>query len=182
MNLPPIPDGAEYRDRLRWSLARVEGWVANADTKATIVLGLDGVLAAALFGLHGSLHRNAFGIGLAIISSGALLWSAWWATLAIFPDIAPGRREEENKRSLYHFATVASGDSECFRAKYRGMSDNDELRELEHQVYVNSAIATRKFQRLRRSIGGILVLLVIVVGLGAYGLLAAPPGAVGVHR
>ena len=172
MRLPPVPDDAEYRDRLRWSLARVEGWVNNADGKATIVLGLDGVLAAALFGLRHSLPLNCVGIAVAVVSSVALLWSAACAALAIFPDIAIRRREERKVTSIYHFATVANTSADEFRTQYRSMSSSQDCRELEHQIYVNSRIATRKFARLRLSIIGVLVLLLIVVGLGACGLLA----------
>jgi len=182
MNLPPIPDHAEYRDRLRWSLARIEGWVANADTKATVVLGLDGVLAAALFSLRHALSLNWLGIMIGIVSPAALVWSVACAALAIFPDISQRKREEPRATSIYHFGTVSGMSADEFRTQYRSMSSTHDLRELEHQVYVNSAIARRKFIRLQLSIVGVLVLLLIVAGLGAYGLLVTSHGAVSVHR
>lgn len=160
-SLPPIPNGPEYKERLQWHLARVDSWITNADTKATIILGIDGAILAALIGLHILVSGGRGGLLLLLarfISGVSLFTSMILAASAVLPDIGGGATNPR-ERSILHFIPVSSEDIHSFRGEYRALSEDEVVWNLENQIHVNSGIAANKFKKLRASVWALLVFL-----------------------
>lgn len=182
MNIPTGHEAQEYKDRLRWHLQRVDSWISNADAKGSILLALSGALITAVFSvapeiISGFLTQGWVGVVISVmfLATGALatLFAAWailptigvksWPSTVVdvvtFKDLK--RSKPGNKKgSLFHFADVAQL-GEDFDDEYRAMSTSTELEHLEHQVKINSAIATKKFMKLGASVGFLMLALVL---------------------
>lgn len=158
----------EYRARLQWQLARGEAWITNADTKATISLGLNGAVIATV-GILATLggpqlisfvQASALTTWLSGFLAASILLSLVTAGLAVTPRFSA--RNSPGERSIYHFAVVASHKSvDTFREHYRSMTSADDLRTLENMVWVNSRVATDKFRYIQWSVRGLIVSVVI---------------------
>ncbi|MCL6596782.1 MAG: DUF5706 domain-containing protein [Firmicutes bacterium] len=137
------------RERLVWHLARVDAWIQNADTKATILLALAGAIIAAVVAVNANKPEPqvwyvvAGGMVVNVLACASVLSSL----LAVLPTL----RSPPDDTSLYHFSDVAKWRLEEFRSRYRDMSPDDDLANLSQQVHTNSKIAHRKFVWLRRS-------------------------------
>ncbi|MEW6049348.1 MAG: Pycsar system effector family protein [Bacillota bacterium] len=148
-------------ERLRWQVRTCEGWIANADAKAAVIVGLNGALVAGL--LAGG--RGAVTGGLAggwatracdTVFLAAVAWSILWAGLTVLPNVSGG----PSGGSVSHFAEVVRLSLEDFRKASRALVGLREIEALESQVYVLSRISSLKFRRLRWSIGGLMAGLV----------------------
>lgn len=158
--MEPESDGSAYRQRLLWHLSRVDAWIMNADTKATVILGLNGALVAALIAVDrltasSILKANWFNASVALLFGSMLFTSVVVSSFALFPRLASGKRAP----SLYHFELSTVYDLEGFQRAYRGITPEQDLVLLEQQVYINSSIAARKFRQLQVGVGALITSL-----------------------
>ena len=169
-----ISENASYRERLCWHLTRLDTLTTNADSKSTIVLGLDGAITAAVFTVDSSILINLadkyhFVWLLMILLGVSLCLSMFFATYAIMPQIktrcSPVNRPSSS--SIYHFATVAEMDMENFRKEYRNLNKESDLDNIETMVYICSKIATSKFRKLQLSVASLFCTIICGVLLVA---------------
>ncbi|MGB9921110.1 MAG: Pycsar system effector family protein [Moorellales bacterium] len=145
-------------ERLRWQVERGQSWVDNADTKAAILLGLNGVLAGGVFVVDPAvmakfLTKGWFCIVLAASFAVSVGWSCLWAALAVLPNLG----KPKSGGTIFHFVDVQGMSLEEFRVASRKMSPSEEVAALEHQVHALSNIASIKYRRLRQSVFGLLL-------------------------
>ena len=155
----------QYIQRLYWHLARVDSWISNADTKAMIMLGIDGFGASMGVFLSYNLRVYKGGgwylVTLFYVFWGALLVSMLSVICAIMPNI-----KRLKGTSLLHFVPVESLQFPEFQSQYRGITEETYKGFLEEQIYINSKIAASKFRRLRFAI--YCFLLVLLSGVIAF--------------
>lgn len=153
-------------ERLRWQLDRAETWVANADGKATVVLGMNGALIAAVFAIDPQIVGDFLAQGLlAKVLACALIGAVACSTIQASRTVLPNLGKQETGGSIFHFADVNTMTLDGFSTLSHEMTPILEIRGMEHQVYNVSRIAAHKFQRLRSSVWALIVILIIGVGI-----------------
>ncbi|MEU6752769.1 Pycsar system effector family protein [Spirillospora sp. NPDC046719] len=142
------------------ALAEVNGWIRVADAKAAALLSLSGLLGGWIVSAlpverHPGLRTAILTAGLAMVFGTACM-----AIRALRPVVWKGP-----PHSGLHFVDISRlyASGAAFAAESAGlMADGDRLtRELCQQLWVNSTIATRKFQSVDRA------LMLLVPGLAA---------------
>lgn len=128
------------RDRLVWHLGRVDDWIQNADTKASILLALDAALfaasAATVFPHLRSGSPRAIWLTLV-----PLVVSVFSGLATVLPSLKP----RSGSGSPYFFGYVARQRPAEFRQAYEKMTDETDREALIAQIYESSSIASRKF-------------------------------------
>lgn len=119
-------------ERLRWQVRTCEGWIANADAKAAVIVGLNGALVAGV--LAGG--RGAVTGGLAggwatqacdTVFLAAVAWSILWAGLTVLPNVSGG----PSGGSVLEFAEVERLSLEDFRKASRALVGPREIEALD---------------------------------------------------
>jgi len=164
-------DENQYRDRLRWHLQRGEGWISNADSKATVALGLNmavigvgtALVSVDAAGVVALVQESWFSATLTCAVAISILVSLTAAAMAILPSF--GRENSPGEEALYHFAVVANhADLDGFRRRYRAIDAHTDLVTLENMVWVNCRVSTAKLKRVRCSVVSFMVGQTAVVG------------------
>ena len=125
-------------------LDNINTWIVNSDTKASIILGLIGVLF--INGIYNLI-------------------------LVLIPKL---KINNNNKKSILYFGSICSFESvNEFKHKVYHTKKTELLDDLLNQVYINSGICAKKFNNynagLRNIIIGILVFLVFyILGILVY--------------
>ena len=146
-------------------LQRISVWINNADTKAGILLALNGGLLT-LFVSDLENAKNVLGYGvyevIMLIFLGSLAYSVYCAIRVLLPDITI-----KSDKLLFFFGTIQEIPRNEFVRQFQTQSEVEITVELLDQVHVNATIATNKFQNLKSSIYALVmsvatVLLVIL--------------------
>ena len=169
----------------KYTLSRIDSWISNCDTKAGIVLALFGVLISVfissfdfefLFVFFSSL-KSHFSIWslfyLAVLISSVVFmgFGIFNLTLSLFARINPLIYQEERlvTDSVVFFGTIAGNKTfDVFSSKFDNCDKAKYLRDIQSQIYINSSIATAKFNYYNKGIkysyvGFFIVVFILVV-------------------
>lgn len=135
----------------------ITDWTAKVDSKASIVLGLGGVLLGfcvtlsvrgrALSGLTGW-RGITEALGLAIISLGVLL-----TALVVAPRLTRRAAKQEWRDNFLYFGHLRYWQAEDLKRQLQNLNLDDELSVLSKQLVSTSKIAWVKHARLQFSMG-----------------------------
>jgi len=139
----------------RFILEHNQTLIGLADTKASIVLGIDGIVLALLFG-DNSLPSN---MGLKILTALLLALSAVSAFLTIKP-----RTIEGTPASNIFFGTIRKKTREAYVSDFRSINDEAILDDCTNNIYTLATIEAAKFHYLKISLY-LLMLAFVPLGL-----------------
>jgi ABC-type multidrug transport system fused ATPase/permease subunit len=176
-------NGKLNKEELTQILDRTASWSENCDNKASIILGVVGVVLAILLSAEyveaiGELMDSisvcaTFGnVSLLILIILAFLTCLAGIVFLIKSLTASIKIEEFSKRGIFtdsriFFSTIANNPT--FAAYDKKLSDTDEglfLKDLKSQIYICSIICDRKFRNYNRG------LYLSMIGIGVLMLLA----------
>ncbi|MCK5129022.1 MAG: hypothetical protein KAQ68_04155 [Clostridiales bacterium] len=163
-------------------LDRIIGFVYNADTKASIALGIFGAFLTII--ITGDSIDNIKGIVEASSDSGKFLDCIFLIICALaiisfvvgmyklvrvlFPNITIARE------SNIFFGSIAKNKSyKEYKSKLENLSKEDYLKDITSQIYINSKICTNKFKNFKFGIlfagcSTIVFLIMYLIGYLAY--------------
>ena len=190
----PIPTEEELDQKIEVATQTLErniGFVANCDTKTSIVLtslgvlltlfltngGLSAILRLGRCGLTGGTLWDIFYLLCLAGAGGVLLFGIWLLVTVLVGRAQTAVKDEETKddSSLLFFGGILKvGDLPAYRGRFLAMTKEELLDELIAEIYVNAQIATQKYRRYNRGIrlagaGFALLMGVLLVGKGIYG-------------
>lgn len=141
---------------LEASLTRQLGWIAAADSKASLAFAID----TAMLGLLAAVApktASAWTVAPAILASFAVLFGL--ATL-LFLSIASFPRTQGPKGSVIYFGGIAQRDVAQFETAVETLSEEGYIADLSGQVHRNAEIATRKFAWVQRALMSLYISVV----------------------
>jgi hypothetical protein len=162
-------DAVEYSRRL-W--ANTIEWYRNADTKAQILLGLNGILVAAVagsvlknpsdltavaarFGPETWVSLGLTGLTLAgsVVSALLALWSRTASTEHLKePPSRPGAQGEYPPRVMWYFQFIAALDLDRFARQLAQVDQAYEIQALASQIHAVSKNVTKKHAWVNRGV------------------------------
>jgi hypothetical protein len=167
-------------DQLAKQLDSVQGHIRAFDSKAQVVLGIDGVLAGFVAaqlsaGLDiASWHLYPLSISFIVISCMALvslLISVYWAIATVFPRTKIG--QPKSHFFFLHLVELYKDDFNKAGKALINLSEEEQLHQLASQVHANAIIATAKANRSNKAILFMAAaLLIFIVNLAPLGTLA----------
>lgn len=125
-----------------------------ADTKAGILLGINGIVLALLFGIDKT-QLSSLSSTLFLFTSVFLAGSSFFAILTIIPRLT----QAQNSSRIYFMSIVQKSKDE-FLKDWRELKQQDILRDLGENIHNLAKIQSKKFKYLQVSI------LLIIVGIG----------------
>ena len=175
------------KDDIYKNLENINGWINNSDTKASIVLGLDGVMLSIIFtndifvSNYINIFKNVFKsinfsdilyIGFTIGSIVMLIFGLYKLIQVLVPTLKINFNN--SKPSHIYFGSIASFNS-CseFKFSIKKLSEEDIMDNLLNQVYINSLICNNKFNNFKTGlkhslIGFVLIIILFILGLLVY--------------
>ncbi len=171
-------------DYLQTTLDRIIGFVNSCDVKASIVLGIfgivvggllsDSVLVILLSNLNLAIGSDGFFAPIYlvffILSSLSILTGLFFLISAI-----SAKTKLSKKDSKIYFVDIAENASEKeYKEKLVPLSETDVTDDLISQIYINSKICTRKYKRYNLGLItlAIGVVVFLLVNLATYNILA----------
>ncbi|MFG1901455.1 Pycsar system effector family protein [Micromonospora carbonacea] len=151
-------------------LQNINEWLRHADTKASLVLTLDGALVG-LIALRvqtpGTFDRQPFVTALLLLATGLLAGSLGWTVIAV----APRSSVTGQQPSLLYFGHIAAefeARESSFVERFTALSGDREAlhRQVASQVWANSMVARRKYRHLERGIRFTAAALLVIVVTG----------------
>ena len=167
---------ADARD----TLDRIIAFVCNCDTKASVVLGVVGIILTIIItdstiskfismikeaSNSGTLVSVSF-LTLLVIVVGVLAFGTLKLVSVLIAKISPSKHN-----SKIYFADIASNkDSYIYEEKVLNQSERDVLDDLIAQIYINSTICNKKFKRYNLGLKCILIsaglfILMFIIGV-----------------
>lgn len=167
-------------------LDNINTWIVNSDTKASIILGLIGVLFTIIFSnldfiniliklinkiFDNILFSDIVYLIIMLFSIVLFINGIYNLILVLIPKL---KINNNNKKSILYFGSICSFESANeFKHKVYHTKKAELLDDLLNQVYINSGICTKKFNNynagLRNIILGILVFLIFyILGILVY--------------
>lgn len=160
-------------------LDRTIGFIENCDNKASIMLGIFAAIVALVFSTDGVVEIKRI-VTIAIINKSfcSVLFLLFWgisfltliigiyyfiSTLTAKIDCADMVEENLELDSKIFFRNIAKNNTYIqYKAKLLGLSDIDLLNDLISQIYINSCICSKKFDKYA------LGLKLSTIGYGAF--------------
>jgi hypothetical protein len=153
-----------------YNLSLIAGWIRFADGKATFLLTVAiAAFSASLSVLPSTTRVVIFclddgRVSLAIIL--AVLTALFYCTLAValylLVDVVRPRLDRDSgKHSWYYFQSMASLNSDQFRDYTDGLTIHSKMNQLHDQIYNNTRIATKKFERVRCAVIALSVAMIL---------------------
>ena len=149
----------------------IQELIRFADTKATAVLAINGVIAGFYFSNIGTLQavllQKPASLALLLMVSGFLLISSGFSAYCIIP-----RLVNSESKCLILFCDIAKFRSytDYEKAVQEELGEDEFEKELAHQVWANSKIATRKYEAVTVSI---IILVALLFASLAFMLVAS---------
>lgn len=167
----------------RDTLDRIIGFIGNCDTKASVILGILGVILTII--ITDSFLTNFYIVIQVAMTSGTTL-SVFFlisliVTLIVFligilfivsslvAKVSPSKKD-----SKIYFADIAlNSNCNIYKKKVINQTEFDKIEDLIIQIHINSVICTRKYKRYNRGlvfvlIGFGLLMVLFVIGMLAY--------------
>lgn len=156
-NLLPIPQRVVVAEK---NLERVISWISNSDAKIAVVLAFQGGMIAFLSTKGKEIvdvlasYTRAPAYDLLLVSLISFVcffsWSVYAAFQALYPDI------KFREQSPFFFGSIASMGQIKYKQTMRSLTEETAEEEINDQVYINSEIATAKFNNVKISIKALL--------------------------
>lgn len=164
----------EHEDPWR-ALQNTNEWLRHADTKASLILTLNGALIGLItlrFQMPDLFDRQPLVTALLLVATGLLAGSLTCNVIAV----APRSTVTGQQRSLLYFHHVATGfeaRESAFVEEFTALvTDHEGLRrQVAGQVWANSLVARRKYRHLDwgiRFTAGAIGVIVLAGALGAF--------------
>ena len=169
------------------NLDNINNWINNCDTKASILLGLNGVILSIIFtnnrflNEYASIFKKLFNginfsdvlyIGFTIYSIVILVIGLYKLIMVLLPTLKIN--SIYSKPSHTYFGDIAGFNSDSeFKISICKQNFEDVLDDLLSQVYINSVICNNKFNNFKTGlkyslIGFILIIILFVLGFLVY--------------
>jgi hypothetical protein len=145
-------------DLLKETLERINGWIENADTKISILLGVEIIAFGWVLDRSDEIRR--FFSTLEYGKDDYLIILIGWFVLAVAASLWNGYRGLRPKLDLppkmppspFFYGTIAEFELEAYRGKLMELDEKQAFDEMVNQIWVNSKIARAKFEAARASI------------------------------
>ncbi len=163
-------------------LTTINEWIHNCDTKASILLGIIGVMLSFIlssdFGVLLTAWRASVASGITYFNLiwGLLLWvSAFllvYGLIRLILVLVP--KIDANKSSLMFFGgiTRSADNPDCYKEKIHAATEQEILDDLAYQIYAAARIATQKFSNQKKgtifSCIGLALFLVWIIGVNIF--------------
>lgn len=151
---------------LQQQLDSIGNWIRSADTKASIILALNGVVFAHLLSLSNRIlgvgDGCAYSIGVLLVTV-PFIMSLFFAFRAILPKI-----KVESDHALWFFGSIASTKKSDFIENLANATNDQIEANLIEQIYINSKIATEKHINLRSSWFWLVIFSVIAIAAALF--------------
>lgn len=130
----------------QWILERNLGWIAAADIKAGVIIGVNIALGGGLAAAYSEAEsRPWFVIILAVLAAVLGMLSVFFSAMAVLP------HTKAPMHSLIFFGCIAELDRSEYRQKFEAASENDLLFDLTSQIHRNAEIAYEKYRCIHRA-------------------------------
>lgn len=143
------------------NLSRITGWINNSDSKVAIIsvfqVGLIAFLINHINSIVKIIAAKTFGwpqfflYFSIILFSFFLIKSIFKSFKSIYPDI------EIRETSMFYFGSIAKQGQNKFVKEFEELKDEEILKQINSQVYINSQIAFNKFKSVKQSIKNLYV-------------------------
>lgn len=177
---PPVTQAEQA-----WNVLHlVNDWIKHADAKAGVTLAFVGALSAVLFSLVNDFeNRNIIFDVLVLLSCIALVAGGVSSGMTLTPRIkgagATDSETENSSKSLIYFGSIAknyTGRQNRYIDKLAALVADEEtlIRNLAHQIHVNSGIANTKSIWAKRAIhctllsSGLIALTALSIGISSF--------------
>lgn len=154
------------------TLAMVNTWITNIDTKISFALTLTGVLIGFIFnkGIPSAWKRVSEVSKLAELSGGeiiaailvSLLYIVSFISLLYFMLAIIARiKNPNNAQSVFFFGSIGMQKFPDYIGKINGMSEQDIIKDLEEQIHTNSMICSKKAKCYNMGIEFLMVNIIL---------------------
>lgn len=139
----------DTRERIgaaQWILERNLGWIAAADIKAGVIIGINTALGSGLAAAYNEAgSRTCLIIVLTALAAFLGLISVFFSAMAVLPHTSGP------KRSLVFFGCIAQLERSEYCEKFGTVSEEDMLLDLTSQIHRNAEIACYKYDHLGKA-------------------------------
>ena len=150
----PENRGYEKEDAYQ-SLSMINAWIGNIDTKVSFALALGGVLIGLIFekGIPSAFKRIAEVSKLAELNGGEIIAAILVGLLYLFSflsiisfiwAIIARVKNINNVSSIFFFGSIAGMELENYIERANGITEEEVIKDLEEQIYINSKICSQK--------------------------------------
>lgn len=151
-------------------LGYVNGWLRFADAKAAAILSANsllGALISALYSIRPGLGHRAWRVTLLSLALAAVATSGTYALRALRP-----HTQARSADSIVHFGYVAQrygAASDAFVRSCMALVSEEErlIRDLCRQIWVNSILASQKYERVSRALTALVIGLALTLAASA---------------
>jgi len=185
MNNKELPQKSEMSsNEAKDTLERTINFVSNCDNKASIILGIIGVIFTIIFTNDSLLElkniikiiiqfKNRWDIVFLILGLGSIIILACGLGLLVFCLIAKidckeYKQERLNLNSIIYFGNIAEYKSfKDYEDRFLNVTEENYLNDLLSQIYLNSCICMKKYKRYNLgvicSICGLMLFSIYVI-------------------
>lgn len=139
----------DTRERIgaaQWILERNLGWIAAADIKAGVIIGINAALGGGLAAAYNEADsRTCFVIILSVLAAVLGMLSVFFSAMAVLP------HTNGPKRSLVFFGCIAQLERSEYCEKFGAVSEEELLSDLTSQIHRNAEIACDKYGHLGKA-------------------------------
>lgn len=136
-------------EQATWIFERTLGWIATADVKAGVAMGLDAAMIgglAAAFSASDPSSRTVWCNRIVVLAALGQLAAIFCLAKAAVP------RMQGPVKSVIFFGKIAERNEEDYVAELLRISEKDFFTDLARQVHRNALIAKEKHHWIRRSL------------------------------
>ncbi len=154
------------------TLAIINTWIGNMDTKVSFALALSGVLIGVIFekGMPSAFERIAEVSKLAELSGGEIIaailvvllyLSSFISILCFMLSIISRVKNLNNTPSIFFFGSIGNMTLENYKSAVKDMDEKDVIDDLEEQIHTNSKICSLKTKWYNKGMRFLLVTVVL---------------------
>ncbi|MED3440149.1 hypothetical protein P4393_11830 [Bacillus subtilis] len=162
-----MQERTDIKDNLIQRLDRHLDWIKSCDTKASIVLAMIGIFLTLFLSeqslgmLKRILTESTHSINFSNILYLCIFTASWclfiYGAFCLVKVLVPKNKrildgEGLHRDSLYYFETTASNSFSEFKRRVLSQDEDEELRDILSQVYVNAQICTIKYEYFKKGI------------------------------
>lgn len=168
---PQTPPTATPDTEQAWRiLFLVNDWIKHAETKLSVALGAAGVTAGVLYNfVLDNRDADLIFMVIAAVCGTSIIFSLTSAMIGLSPVLKLPRANSTEANPLFfgEIASLYTSDFSGYAAALATLSETpgDEMRQLGRQIFVNSAVARRKYRWADRAIHGLMIDVFALSGL-----------------
>lgn len=189
----PVPnkEGTDIKEDLEYALKildRTDSWINSCDNKLSILIGVCGVVLT-IFITTESINK-AYSFIKGIIqngkSAGVYLFLAAIIMLAVFycimcfhiinaviarVDPIKYKQDKMSDASNLFFGSISKRKYSEFKVSFIGGAEQDKLNDVLTQIYINSVIASKKFELYNKCLLWIIITILFTLGMVIWGVI-----------